>query len=156
MAQMAEIFFYHLERSSLEQLLPSLLEKTLKRGWKAIIQLDSQDRAKAISGILWKAREDGFLPHAVKDDPAFTDYTDVQPLWLTWENDTPIQAQALFLADGAMREDFSPFERVSLIFNGHDESQLSQARDNWRRLKESDHTLSYWQQSAQGGWQQKT
>ncbi len=33
-----EIWFYHLERSTLDQVLPTLLEKTLERGWRALIK----------------------------------------------------------------------------------------------------------------------
>ena len=33
-----EVWFYHLERTSLDQALPELLEKTLARGWKALVR----------------------------------------------------------------------------------------------------------------------
>ena len=34
---MAELWFYHLERSELERALPPLLEKCLQRGWRALV-----------------------------------------------------------------------------------------------------------------------
>ena len=33
-----EIWFYHLERSTLDQVLPGLLEKTRERGWRALVR----------------------------------------------------------------------------------------------------------------------
>jgi hypothetical protein len=34
-----EIWFYHLERSTLDQVLPELLDKTLQRGWCARVRI---------------------------------------------------------------------------------------------------------------------
>ena len=34
----SEILFYHLERQSLEEALPKLLEASLKLGWRAVVQ----------------------------------------------------------------------------------------------------------------------
>ena len=48
-----------------------------------------------------------------------------------------------------------------LIFDGHDEQQLSWARQAWRDGKQyrdqhnSSITLEYWQQNEQQGWQLK-
>ena len=36
--QMTEILFYHLEAQPLEKVLPVLLEKSLERGWSAIVE----------------------------------------------------------------------------------------------------------------------
>ena len=38
---MTETLFYHLERRSLEDILPGLVEKSLQRGWRAAIKTDS-------------------------------------------------------------------------------------------------------------------
>ena len=40
----ADVMFYHLERQPLERVLPMLVEKTLERGWRAVIQVGSQER----------------------------------------------------------------------------------------------------------------
>jgi len=36
---MPEYWFYHLEASTLEGVLPGLLEKTLAKGWRALVKL---------------------------------------------------------------------------------------------------------------------
>ena len=33
-----EILFYHLETRTLEQVLPPMLERSLERGWRAVVQ----------------------------------------------------------------------------------------------------------------------
>ena len=39
---MTEVLFYHLERARLEGVLPGLLEKSLERGWKAVVRAGSR------------------------------------------------------------------------------------------------------------------
>ena len=35
---MTEVLFYHLQRQPLEAVLPTLLEKSLERGWRALVR----------------------------------------------------------------------------------------------------------------------
>ena len=44
-----EVLFYHLEQQTLEKVLPSLVEKTLERGWRAVVQAGSQERRKEVA-----------------------------------------------------------------------------------------------------------
>ncbi len=37
---MTEVLFYHLQNMSLESVLPPLLEKSLERGWRVVVQID--------------------------------------------------------------------------------------------------------------------
>ena len=53
-----EVWFYHLERTGLDQALPELLEKTLQRGWRAVV------RGVAPSGWLAK-RGPGMDPDGI-------------------------------------------------------------------------------------------
>ena len=46
---MTEILFYHLQRQPLERVLPTLLEKSLERGWRVVVQAASEERAEARS-----------------------------------------------------------------------------------------------------------
>ena len=58
-----ELWFYHLERSSLEDVLPELLEKTLARGWRALVRSPDARRREALDQWLWAWRDDSFTPH---------------------------------------------------------------------------------------------
>ena len=53
---MSEVLFYHLERQKTEQVLPVLLDKTLQRGWRAVVQARSGEMLKPLSESLWTWR----------------------------------------------------------------------------------------------------
>ena len=58
----AEVWFYHLERTGLEQALPELLEKTLQRGWKAVVRArERRSGMQHLDALLWTCRDDSFL-----------------------------------------------------------------------------------------------
>lgn len=54
---MTEVLFYHLQNMSVESVLPPLLEKSLERGWRVVVQSTSQERAEALDAHLWTYRE---------------------------------------------------------------------------------------------------
>jgi DNA polymerase-3 subunit chi len=146
---MPELWFYHLEKSELEQALPPLLEKCLQRGWRALIRGGEDERLAALDDTLWTWREESFLPHACEGDPA------LQPIWLTKEQGNPNSAHALFLIDGADPGDLASFERASLIFDGRDEGALAAARLRWKDAKAAGVQVSYWQEKARGKWEKQ-
>ena len=49
---MTEILFYHLQRHPLERVLPALVEKSLARGWRVVVQAASEERVEALDGRL--------------------------------------------------------------------------------------------------------
>ena len=144
---MTELWFYHLERSDLEQALPPLLEKCLARGWRAIVRGAASERLDALDDILWTYRDDAFLPHGREGER--------QPVLLTEKPGNPNGAKALFVIDGAEPGDLSGFERTCLLFDGRDEAALNQARGRWKKAKEDGYAVSYWQEVARGKWEKK-
>ena len=147
---MTEIRFYHLTRKSLEQALPEMLEKTVERGMRAVVMAGSPERVEALTQYLWTYRPDGFLPHGNAKDGL----PDLQPIWLTSQDERPNDAAFLFLTDGAASEKVGDYERVCEIFDGNDEDAVAAARQRWTRYKASGHELSYWQQGDRG-WSQQ-
>ena len=148
---MTEILFYHLERSSLEKVLPELLEKSLERGWRAIVQAGSNERVEALDASLWTYSDDGFLPHGTDQQ----DSPQNQPVLLTIETTNQNKAQIRFLVDGAEIDDVSEYERAIYMFNGLDETDLKNARTQWKGYKNTDHDLTYWAQDGNGKWNKK-
>ncbi|MEZ6023197.1 MAG: DNA polymerase III subunit chi [Hyphomonadaceae bacterium] len=148
---MAELWFYHLERTELERALPPLLEKCLQRGWRALVRGGSPERLDALDTVLWTFRDDSFLPHGRdgERDPAR------QPVLLTEKPGNPNHAQALFLIDGAEPGDLAGFERACLMFDGRDEAALNLARSRWKEAKEAGIVASYWRESAAGKWEKQ-
>lgn len=151
---MTEVYFYHLERSALEAVLPDLLEKTLARGWRALVRTTSPDRAAAIDDFLWTVREDSFLPHAAGGEAGFAAR---QPVWITSGDDHPNTAQVVFLVDGAEAtpDAIAPFERCVSIFDGADEAAVARARAFWKVSKDAGFEIAYWSQSPAGRWDRK-
>ncbi|VVT16082.1 DNA polymerase III subunit chi [Rhizobium sp. EC-SD404] len=149
---MTEILFYHLTESRLEQALPPLLEKSLERGWRVVVQALDDARRDALDTVLWTYSDDSFLPHGLDTEA----HADRQPIVLTaGQAETVNDATVRFMVDGAPPPDISAYERVVFMFDGHDDRQLETARDQWRRLKAEGHALTYWQQGPGGRWQKK-
>lgn len=146
-----EVFFYHLERAPLERVLPELLEKSLERGWRAVVQSGSQERLEALDTALWTYREDSFLPHGTTG----FGYADRQPVYLTTGEDNPNGAAIRFLVDGAEAGDLEGYERAVYLFDGRDEDAVTRARVQWKAAKDSGLAVTYWQQDAGGRWEKK-
>ena len=91
-----EIRFYHLTRTTLEAALPQMLEKTLERGQRAVVQAGSAARVEALTAWLWTYQDRSFLPHGSAKDG----HGALQPVWLTDQDERPNGAQVLFLTDG--------------------------------------------------------
>lgn len=148
---MAEVLFYHLTESRLEDALPPLLEKSLERGWKVSVHLGSEERQAALDAHLWTFREDSFLPHGVDRSPM----AERQPVLLTLSPDAANQSTVRFVADGAGIPALEGADRLVMMFDGHDQVQLEAARAQWRKLKEDGHALTYWQQTQDRRWEKK-
>jgi DNA polymerase-3 subunit chi len=150
-ARGTEIYFYHLERLTLDDVLPTLLELSLKRGWRAAVQAASEERVEALDTLLWTYREESFLPHGTARDGRAA----AQPIYLTADEDNPNAAQVRFLVDGATLADPSPYLRIAHVFDGGDEAAVARAREAWQQAKTRGDSVSYWRQDADGRWQQK-
>ena len=144
-----EIWFYHLERSSLYQVLPTLLEKTLERGWRALIKSSHAHRLDELDERLWTFEEERFLPHGRADQP----HADRQPVLLSESGENLNGAQALFIVDDAELGATEGIERCFIIFDGRDETALQQARARWKTLKTDGANLAYWRQTDEGRWE---
>ncbi|MEM7430039.1 MAG: DNA polymerase III subunit chi [Pseudomonadota bacterium] len=148
---MTEVLFYHLERRPLEQVLPQLLEKTLERGWRAVVQTGSEERAQSLSQALWTYRDEAFLPHGSAQDGNEA----LQPIYLTSDENNPNEAQIRFFVDGASVDDVSSYERAVYMFDGNDQDAVAAARERWKAVKAQGHDITYWQQSPEGRWEKK-
>ena len=147
---MSETWFYHLERSALEPVLADLLERTLKRGWKAVVRSPDPQRLVQLDEALWTFRDDSFLPHGRADEPM----AERQPILLSTSDEPVNGANALFLIDGAELGVLAGYERRLYLFDGRDEAQLLRARERWREARGSGAAVSYWRQTDRG-WEKQ-
>jgi DNA polymerase-3 subunit chi len=149
---MTEVLFYHLQDMTLENVLPPLLEKSLERGWRVVVQSTSEERTEALDAHLWTYREDSFLPHATW---RVADAED-QPIILAVEDGNPNRANVRFLVDNApLPADSGVYDRVVLLFNGEDADALAAARHSWTDCKARGFDVTYWQADERGRWQRR-
>jgi DNA polymerase III subunit chi len=149
---MTEVLFYHLQDMTLENVLPPLLEKSLERGWRVVVQSTSEERADALDAHLWTYRDDSFLPHATwrVGDAA------EQPIVLMAGEGNPNRANVRFLVDSAaLPVDSESYQRLVLVFNGDDSDALAAARGVWTDCKTRGFEVTYWQADERGRWQRR-
>ena len=105
---MPEMLFYHLQNQPLERVLPTLLERSLDRGWRVVVQSSSEERVEALDAHLWVFRDDSFLPHGTHREPAAAE----QPVLLTVRDDNPNERRGAlpdrWRADAGGRHDLPP------------------------------------------------
>ncbi len=149
---MAEVFFYHLTRSPLQQALPELLERVLSRGWRALVRGVDEGRLRWLDDMLWQGRDDGFLPHGMAGGA----YDSEQPVLLATGTENPNKAEILLLVDGAKitPEQAQDYTRVCLMFDGNDPDALQAARRDWKALTGAGIAAQYWAQED-GSWVKK-
>ena len=145
-----EYWFYHLETATVKGLLPGLLEKTLKRGWRALVKLPEEKLAD-MDEYLWSFQDNSFLPHGRDDEPL----SDMQPVTLSSRVEKAQGRQAVFLIGGTDLSDMGGVERCMVMINGRSDADVSRERKRWKALKDKGVVLSYYQQNERGGWDKK-
>lgn len=173
----SEILFYHLEQRPLEEVLPVLLQKSLERGWNAIVQVgkleaEANDEAlKTLDKALWTFSDTSFLPHCIyeqtgetaqkddeENDREYFDFA-AQPVLLCAGDENPNKAQIRFYVMGAEplaqnSNEASHYDRLVFMFDGHDPDAVIGARKVWKSFSKT-HDATYWQQNAGGAWVKK-
>lgn len=146
------MLFFHLRGRSLEQVLPTLLERSLARGQKVVVELGGEERLAVVDDHLWTYSDESFLPHVSAREADAAE----NPVVLTTEGNNPNGAQVRICADGVRIPDaLDAYERVVLVFDGDDPDALNGAREDWKKIKALGLDASYWQQDPAGRWEKK-
>ncbi len=147
--------FYHLERRTLEEALPALLEAALADGWRAVVQAASSEEAEVLNERLWTYSDESFLPHGgARDGEA-----EAQPVFLTDGDASPNAARLRVLLAGVEAARFAAgplaaaHERVIVMFDGRDEGAKAEARRQWGLVRGAGAQVSYWREAENGGWE---
>ena len=149
---MGAAYFYHLTRRPLEATLPPLLAKSLEAGWRVYIRGSDAENLKALDEKLWLGSDESFLPHGIEGGAHDSD----QPILLGSGATLSNAANCLICIDQAdvSPEEVGAMERVSIVFDGNDETALNHARSQWKALVEAGCSAQYWSEES-GGWQKK-
>jgi len=146
------VLFYHLQGQKLEGVLPTLLERSVERGWRVVVQGASDERIDALDSHLWIYSDDSFLPHGTWREAEAAD----QPVVLTVTDANPNAATVRFLIDGApVPADAETYQRLVLLFDGDDDDAVAAARAQWAEVKAKGFDATYWQPDDSGRWVKK-
>jgi DNA polymerase III subunit chi len=149
---MTEVLFYHLKGQTIEQVLPSLLQRSLERGWRVVVQAASDERVDGLDAHLWTFSDDSFLPHGTWRDSEAAEH----PIVLTVNEANPNGAGVRFLVEGAgMPPDAASYQRLVLLFDGEDPEAVETARGRWSEAKTAGFEVTYWQADERGRWQRQ-
>ena len=149
---MTEVLFYHLQSQKLEGVLTTLLERSLDRGWRVVVQARSDERIDTLDAHLWTYRDDSFLPHGTWREPEAAQH----PVLLSPDESNPNGANVRFLIDGAvLPENADAYQRIVLVFDGEDDDAVAAAREQWSAAKARGLDASYWQPDDNGRWLKK-
>lgn len=100
---------------------------------------------------LWTYQDQSFLPHGREDQGR----ADQQPILLANKTETAEGFDAVFLVDGADVTTVDGVSRVMVMIDGRSQDVVQRERGRWKTLKDAGAVMSYWQQSAKGGWEKK-
>lgn len=145
---MSEVFFYHLEGIEAEDVLPDLLQRGFTRGLKMTVETTDPIRLLAFSQKLWAHEDVAFLPHGIDGDP----FPQQQHIWLATDLANPNSATFRFYFGGAWPTTETLYDRVSLMFDGGNESEVQTARQIWRDFKAQGAVVKYWKKDDTGRW----
>lgn len=153
---MVDISFLHLKTRRVEDALPTLIERSLARGWRVVVQATSETRLRALDGHLWSYKPESFLPHGGANDPS----PETQLIYLTTGDENPNDADVRIFVEGAamppiLSGESAPKQRAVLLFDGENEEELANARAQWKELRDSGKPLVYQQQDENGRWVEK-
>lgn len=148
---MTDIRFYHLQKQSLDQALPMILEKAYQGEHKILVRLADAKEVERMNALLWTYNPAKFLPHGSKKDG----HAESQPIWLTDKEENPNKANVLILTQGILTDAVEKYDLCCEMLDGRDEAAVKDARARWKKYKEDGHDVAYWYQSETGGWEKK-
>ena len=148
---MTEIRFYHLQKQSLDQALPLILEKAYKTDYRSLVIMKDALESERISALLWSYKPNAFLPHGSKKDGK----AKLQPIWFSDNDENVNEANALILTQGQITDTVGNYDLVCEMLNGHSDQEITDARIRWKTYQAAGHDITYWFQNENGGWTKK-
>jgi len=151
---MTEVWFYHLEKSPVTQVLPDLLDKVVGRGWKAYVHAlpaegHEDDTIAALNSHLWAYAPESFLAHGVEGGA----FDERQPVLLGTSGGLANAPDVYLSVAPVDLPDISGLTRCLIVFEGIDDGHVGWARGLWKQLKTEGHSLAYWKQTDEGRWE---
>lgn len=142
------IDFYHLLRSTTDQVVPLLAEKVAGLNKRLLICTALPEQAAHLETLLWTYSPDSFLAHGLSGEGFEND----QPVLISTDGVNLNGADFIMLTDGGNLKDLLPYERCFNLFDGNDASSVEAARALWKEAVENGCEARYWAQDETGKW----
>jgi DNA polymerase-3 subunit chi len=146
---MTDISLYHIQHSTIEKVLPKLLEKIVSANNRAILFCADESMMSELDKYLWSFSTKIFIPHGSKNDG----YQDKQPIYITDVEENPNGASILVTLAEVSKDYLVRFSRMVYVFDNTKENleyakNIIKAYDN-----DTSHKLTCWQQDkTTGSW----
>jgi DNA polymerase III subunit chi len=145
------IQFYQLLSSPLSVALTALVNKAVTSGFNICITAKLDDISE-LSDNLWEQGGAVFLPNCRVD----AENAEIYPIIFS-ENPININAAKLLIITNGL--EYQPqeqsFERILFVFDGNQAEELSNARNLWKRYRDCEVELSFYEQQENGVWSRK-
>ncbi len=143
---MTEINFYNITKSSVEKLLPRLLEKILQEGSNISFLFKNIEVLQYMDDFLWTYKKESFIPHSTDDSM----YYNSQPILLSLKDENINNADVLVTIEGFLTENINKYMKIIDIFDGNDKEIFEDALVRIEKIKNKGYKVSYWKQDDSG------
>jgi DNA polymerase III subunit chi len=140
---MSDVWFYHLERQPVEQVLPRILAGMYARGDRVVVQARTKAMLDVLSKRLWAVEDTSFVPHG---------FAASENICFALEQSAANTAPYRIIIDGAEVTDVATPLRTSIFFDGTETAQVERARELWKSFRTDGHVVRYWKQDSNGRW----
>lgn len=147
---MLEVYFYHIMNGTIEEALKTLLSSTRSRNWRALLCFKGEEKLNYIDKYLWQ--QEPPIIHGTY----LQNYSDEQPILLNITCENLNNSEICFLLDYAIYDKNNKnnkFERIVILFDGHNLAEVEYARAQWQEFKNLEFKMHYYKQNAQNKWQ---
>jgi len=151
-ANLSEVYFYHVTKQTIAIALQQLLAKSLDVGWTVFIRGKDVESLKLLDDNIWTIQPESFIPHALIGSQIDQK---CNILLGTEENDSS-NSDFLISVNGALIsvEEISSYKRCALLFDDKNSDEMNIAREQWIEFTKADIRTKYWSQET-GVWSLK-
>ncbi|MBF0626137.1 MAG: DNA polymerase III subunit chi [Magnetococcales bacterium] len=144
--------FYQLAATPLDAAIARIADKAYRLGLKLCVVAPGPDWARQLDQFLWRFPPEGFLPHALWDDPE----APIHPLIIALEPDDRNGATVAITAGDVLLAAPERFDRVVDFALAGDPQSLADSRNRYRHYRGLGCDMEYWTQNDRGEWAKKS
>ena len=143
--------FYYVPSAFYERSLFVLLEKILGANERALVRVKDETRASELDDVLWKIKQEAFLPHGAQGDDEAE--AALCPIWISFQDDNPNDSTILLLLDDTNDDQIHLTRHMALVRDDVPNA-LHHAFQLWHKWHSHDWTVNgFHQASGQKSWQ---